>query len=77
MSKSDWKHIRSYKNEFIEGTAVAIIWSIDDIFTGAQNKGMKITTSEAIDVLTRLYEKHDATLGISWDTIDFLLDDYI
>lgn len=44
---------------------IAIIWSINDVM---QECGW-LTEEQAYEVLHYLENKHDATIGINWDTI--------
>lgn len=55
---------------------VAVVWEIDDILWKAQEDGKLVTEEEAKDVLNRMLNKHDATIGINWDTIGFYIEDY-
>ena len=51
------------------------IWQTDDVKLRAEERGMKITDVDAINIVETMDRKQDATLGITWDTIDALLDD--
>lgn len=56
--------------------AVAI-WQTDDVLERAKERNIKLTKEEAEEIIDRIDRKQDATLGISWDTIDVYIDDYI
>uniref|UniRef100_A0A6M3KJP5 Uncharacterized protein n=1 Tax=viral metagenome TaxID=1070528 RepID=A0A6M3KJP5_9ZZZZ len=51
------------------------VWSEEDVFEKAKEKGMKISREQAQEVLAEIDRKQDASLGITWDTIDCYLDD--
>jgi hypothetical protein len=50
-----------------------IIWSVPDVLEQAKERGIKISKKEAEEILDRMENKHDATIGINWDTIDSYL----
>jgi len=77
MSKETWEHIKSLKEEFINGDAIAIIWTTEDVFTESENIDTKISEKEAQEILGILDRKHDASIGISWDTISCHIDEII
>lgn len=49
---------------------IAIIWSLEDVEMQAKNNGYILKDGEAQKVLDMLKEKHDCTIGITWDVID-------
>ena len=87
MSKETWEHIKSLKEDFINGDAIAIIWTTEDVFTESENYGdtdyaqvpidTEISEEEAQKILEILDRKHDASIGISWDTISCHIDEII
>ena len=59
-----------------EGENVAAaIWCECDVFNRAKERGMTITREQAQEVVAKLDDKQDASLGITWDTIDCWLDE--
>jgi hypothetical protein len=52
---------------------ISIIWSTEDVLHQAKQKGVKLTEDEANEILLEMERKHDADIGINWETID----DYI
>jgi len=48
---------------------IHIIWSAADVIETAREMGMKLSAQQISNVLEILEHKHDAQLGISWDTI--------
>ena len=87
MSKESWEHIKSLKEDFINGDAIAVIWTTEDVFTESENYGdtdyaqvptdTEISEEEAQKILEILDRKHDASIGISWDTISCHIDEFI
>ena len=77
MSKESWEHIKSLKEDFINGDAIAIIWTTEDVFTESENIDTEISEEEAQEILGILDRKHDASLGITWDTISCHIDEFI
>ena len=51
------------------------IWQVEDVYSRASEMNFDISEQEAADVLSTINNNHDATLGISWETIDFWLDE--
>ena len=56
---------------------IKITWSIEDVLQQAENDGIEITREEAGDVLELLLKNHDASNGISWDTLDYYIGEVI
>ena len=48
-----------------ETGTISITWSIADVLTIRPD----LSNEEAMDVLERVYRGHDATIGISWETL--------
>ncbi len=56
---------------------IAIIWGYEDVIGRAEEMDYKIPTKEeAIDILSVMKHKHDCTLGITWETIDYYLAEF-
>jgi len=64
------ERLRCFENQHI---AVAI-WCEDDVLELARQKGIKCSRKRAREIIDEVDRKHDATMGITWDTIsDYLL----
>lgn len=48
---------------------IKITWTTDDILMRADEIGIELTELEADNLLDDLYENHDASIGINWETI--------
>jgi hypothetical protein len=55
--------------------AVAI-WCEDDVIELAREEGIKCSRKRAREIINEIDRKQDASMGISWDTIRFYLDEY-
>ena len=61
---------------FNEPGVRGIYWSVEDFKSRAVERDKdKYDESKFEEALDRMIDKHDATMGISWDTIDFYLDE--
>ncbi|MBC8276115.1 MAG: hypothetical protein H8E40_14260 [Chloroflexi bacterium] len=61
-----------------ENQHVAVaIWCEDDVLELAKEKGIKCSRKRAREIIDKVDRKHDATMGISWDTISVYLDEYV
>lgn len=50
---------------------IAILWSTEDV----QEMRPDLTIEQAWEVLTMVKHRHDATMGINWDTLTCCADD--
>ena len=46
------------------------IWTTEDVFTKAEQMKTSLTLKEAEEILEEVNRKQDATIGITWDTIE-------
>lgn len=49
------------------------IWNREDVKSRAQQLGPDITDETADAILERMHLKQDCCIGLTWDTIDFYL----
>jgi hypothetical protein len=52
------------------------LWLPEDVEQQAEHEGKSLTQEQIADVLEGVHRRHDATIGISWDTISCWLEDY-
>ena len=70
------KEMIEWLQKYDENEEIAVaIWSEVDVLERAKEREMTITKEQAKTIIDRIHRKQDATLGISWDTIDCYLDD--
>lgn len=56
---------------------IAIKWSTTDVIHRANERGFMLTFEQAYDILDILEKDHDATIGINWEVIDTVTDNYL
>ena len=62
------KEFEQYKKESVK-------WSVED-FTWYEHDTYTINEEQAQDALERMINKHDASIGITWDTIEYYICEY-
>jgi len=68
-----WNIVKEKKNYgygYDDSNSVAIIWEIEDV----KNIRPDLNDDECLEVLNFADRKHDAELGISWDTLEYHAD---
>ena len=87
MSQADWDHIESYKQAFIDGQAIADIWSAPDVHEMFNNLmdmdkppkyllGKELTDEDIKEILYMVQARFDAEEGINWLQIEFHISDH-
>jgi glutathionyl-hydroquinone reductase len=87
MSQADWDHIESYKQAFIDGQAIADIWSADDVQMVLEQQqdmdkppkyllGKELTDKDIQEILYTVQARFDAEEGINWYQIQYRLDEH-
>jgi hypothetical protein len=51
------------------------IWCVDDVREQAEEMGINLSREKAEEIVERIDQKHDATIGINWDVINFHIQD--
>jgi hypothetical protein len=51
--------------------SIAIVWMTDDVLSIRPD----LTEDQAMEVLVRVDRKHDASIGVSWETLEIYADD--
>ncbi len=54
----------------VDKNTIAICWGVEDAARVAKKRGLKLSKKECQQVLEMVLDTHDATLGVSWDTLD-------
>ncbi len=52
-----------------------VIWNREDVLDRAQELGIEITDDAADALLEKMHMKGDASIGMTWDTIEFYLQE--
>lgn len=71
MSKFDRGRVESYLDQIERGDAIAIIWTIEDVYAIEGSINTELTEDEARRVLRWMTDRHDAVYGVNWDTVEF------
>ena len=58
-----------------EDVLAVAIWQADDVISRAREQNKTISKEQAEEIIDRIDRKQDASLGITWDTIDCYVDD--
>jgi len=68
--------LRNYCN--LVGSEISLIWGIDDVHLANKNSANErvLSDQEALLILANVEHAHDATQGISWDTIAWHISHY-
>ena len=63
----------------IDKDTISLEWTTDDVKMQLKNRGQEnaLTTDECRFVLCMMLDKHDATIGVSWDVMDVYIDNEI
>lgn len=65
LTKLERKH-EQYKRESIK-------WGVGDFMGRAKDTGYTISRAKAQDSLEEMIRRHDCNFGITWDTLDFYI----
>ena len=76
------REIDILQEEFEKHRRTSILWTVDDIIGYYKNeykkpKLLKLTDQKAQDMLIEMINNHDTSLGITWDTIESMLDQWL
>ena len=52
-------------------------WCADDVMHRASEMDVKITQKEAEEIIDSVEHNFDASLGVSWDTIEWAIEDHV
>ena len=55
-------------------TSISLEWNIEDVKYQAEQEGVEITDEQCSQVLLHVLRHHDASVGVSWDTISASID---
>ena len=61
-------------------TSISIVWCDDDVrqqmsdMNERDDTDIELTPEEISDVLSLMESEHDASMGLSWDTIEYHID---
>ena len=75
MSKPQY----TYQHGFNDTNSIAIIWCVDDIkhMTKEMEIPIKLTGDQCMEILYDVHRRHDATIGVTWDTLEYAIENYL
>lgn len=56
---------------------IAYVWQVEDVLKAAHRAEKPITRADARGILEQVFHDLDSELGITWQTIDTALDEYV
>ena len=68
------EHLKTYPFDM---EVAHILWLPEDAVMRAEQRGYAITDEEANDVISSMQHHADCSIGMSWDSLDAELDDYM
>jgi len=54
---------------------ITISWSTVDVLAKAEEMDVSLTEEQADEVLDMVERKHDASIGINWDVIEYWINE--
>jgi hypothetical protein len=51
-----------------------VIWSTADVKAKAKEMHKRISTAKANDIIDQIHKRHDAGMGITWDTLESYIE---
>lgn len=76
LQVGEWKKkYRKLQKEFEQWKKESIKWSVED-FTTLEVDGYEISDQQAQEALEDMIHHHDCTIGITWDTLNYYLEQY-
>jgi hypothetical protein len=61
----------------VKGHVAIDIWQRDDIMQRAEQLGAKLSNEDADNILDDIDRRQDCELGITWDTLDCYIQEYV
>lgn len=65
------EHLNNYNPE---EEICLIIWTGDDVRTIANQNKKRLSNKRINEIVSELERRHDASIGVNWDTIEFLVE---
>ena len=58
-------------------TRMALVWEVEDVHRAANEREVALTNQEAIGVLKKLHDQHNAQYGIRWEDLTAQIEDRV
>jgi len=59
-----------------KGYFVDSLWCYEDIIGTGENMDIEITEEQAKEIMELMGRRHDATIGVNWDFIEVIIEEY-
>ena len=59
-----------------EGHFVENLWCSGDIIGTGENMDIEISEEQALEIMELMGRRHDATIGVNWDFIETIIEEY-
>jgi len=56
---------------------ISVSWCTQDVLEQAKSRGIDLSIAEARDVLSVMEAKHDCSMGLNWDVMDYWIDEVV
>ncbi len=60
-----------------DGKTIAHVWSVVDVMDRAKERHINLSDQQCLEILARVDDGKDASIGINWDVLDSHTDDYL
>lgn len=74
MGKPTHEEIQKAKQVLKDAGYIGVYWCDDDIREAAKNMGIELTDDQVNDIIGYIERKHDANIGINWESIEVFID---
>ena len=77
IEDQDWKKVKAVREKLNSGEIIFSEWSYKDVLIKAEEMSTTLTKEQAMEILSNVEHKHDASLGINWDVIQAHIENYV
>lgn len=64
--------------EYLKGKGYFVqnLWTTQDVIEHGENLGYEITEEQAIEIFDLLGRRFDANIGVNWDSLEYVIQEY-
>ena len=77
IEDQDWKKVKAVREKLNSGEIIFSEWSYKDVLIKAEEMSTTLTKEQAMEILSNVEHKHNASLGINWDVIQAHIENYV
>ena len=59
------------------GDKMALVWTVQDVYTAANEREVALTKWEAIKILQELHHHHNKQYGIKWEDVTAYIEEFV